>query len=74
MWHWGEILVDIKMHLFCYQKVGTRSRSVSVHSDLSYDESSGTLRADVILEYDHSGSHNDALTGYYQSCPVSCHE
>ena len=32
-------------------------------------------RADVILEYDnHSGSHNDALTGYYQSCPVSCHE
>ena len=36
---------------------------------------SGTLRADVILEYDnHSGSHNDALTGYYRSCPVSCHE
>ena len=32
-------------------------------------------RADVILEYDnHSGSHNDVLTGYYQSCPVSCHE
>ena len=22
---------------FCYQKVATRSRSVSVHSDLSYD-------------------------------------
>ena len=22
---------------FCYQKVGTRSRSVSVYSDLSYD-------------------------------------
>ena len=33
----GEILVDIKMHLFCYEKVATRSRSVSVHSDLSYD-------------------------------------
>ena len=33
----GEILVNIKMHLFCYQKVGTRSRSVSVHSDFSYD-------------------------------------
>ena len=25
------------MHPFCYQKVATRSRSVSVHSDLSYD-------------------------------------
>ena len=24
---------------FCYQKVATRSRSVSVHSDLSYDAS-----------------------------------
>ena len=35
----GGILVDIKMHLFGYQKVGTRSRSVSVHSDLSYDAS-----------------------------------
>ena len=35
----GEILVDIKMHPFCYQKVATRSRSVSVHSDLSYDAS-----------------------------------
>ena len=23
MWHWGEILVDIKMHPFCYQKVAT---------------------------------------------------
>ena len=23
--------------IFCYQKVATRSRSVSVHSDLSYD-------------------------------------
>ena len=33
----GEILVDIKMHLFCYQMVATRSRSVSVHSDCSYD-------------------------------------
>ena len=39
MWHWGEILVDIKMHPFCYQKVATRSRSVSVHLDLSYDAS-----------------------------------
>ena len=27
------------MHLFGYQKVATRSRSVSVHSDLSYDAS-----------------------------------
>ena len=35
----GEILVDIKMHPFCYQKVATRSRSVSVHLDLSYDAS-----------------------------------
>ena len=25
------------MHLFCYQKVATRSRSVSVHLDFSYD-------------------------------------
>ena len=33
----GGILVDIKMHLFGYQKVGTRSRSMSVHLDLSYD-------------------------------------
>ena len=39
MWHWGEILVDIKMHPFCYQKVATRSRSVSVHLDLTYDAS-----------------------------------
>ena len=35
----GGNLVDIKMHLFGYQKVGTRSRSVSVHTDLSYDAS-----------------------------------
>ena len=35
----GGILVDIKMHPFCYQKVATRSRSVSVNSDLSYDAS-----------------------------------
>ena len=35
----GEILVYIKMHLCCYQKVATRSRSVSVQSDLSYDAS-----------------------------------
>ena len=35
--HWGELLVDIKMHLSCYQKDRTRSRSVSVHSDLTYD-------------------------------------
>ena len=35
--HWGEFLVDIKMHLYCYQKDRTRSRSASVHSDLSYD-------------------------------------
>ena len=27
------------MHPFCYQKVATRYRSVSVHSDLSYDAS-----------------------------------
>ena len=39
MWHLGEILVDIKMHPFCYQKVATRSRSVSVHLDFSYDAS-----------------------------------
>ena len=32
-------MVDIKMHLFCYQKDRTRSRSVSVHSDLTYDAS-----------------------------------
>ena len=37
--HWGEYLVDIKMHPFCYQKDHTRSRSVSVHSDLTYDAS-----------------------------------
>ena len=37
--HWGEYLVDIKMHLFCYQKDRKRSRSVSVHSYLTYDES-----------------------------------
>ena len=36
-WGGGGILVDIKMHLFSYQKVAIRSRSVSVHSDLSYD-------------------------------------
>ena len=35
----GEILVDIKMHPFCYQKVATRSRSVSVHLDFSHDAS-----------------------------------
>ena len=36
-----EILfIDIdKMHPFCYQKDRTRSRSVSVHSDLTYDAS-----------------------------------
>ena len=39
MWHRGELLVDIKMHLSCYQKDRTRSRSVSVHSDLTYDAS-----------------------------------
>ena len=37
--HWGEFLVDIKMHLYYYQKDRTRSRSVSVHSDLTYDAS-----------------------------------
>ena len=37
--HWGEYLVDIKMHLYCYQKDRTRSRSVSVHLDLTYDAS-----------------------------------
>ena len=37
MSYWGGILVDIKMHLFCNQKVATRSRSVAVHSDLGYD-------------------------------------
>ena len=37
--HGRKFLVDIKMHLFCYQKVATRSRSVSVHLDLSYDAS-----------------------------------
>ena len=39
MWHRGELLVHIKMHLYCYQKDRTRSRSVSVHSDLTYDAS-----------------------------------
>ena len=42
--HWGEFLVDIKMHLFYYQKDRTRSRSVSVHSDLSYDASRALRR------------------------------
>ena len=37
--HWGEYLVDIKMNLYCYQKDRTGSRSVSVHSDLTYDAS-----------------------------------
>ena len=37
--HLGEVLVDIKMYLSCYQKDRTRSRSVSVHLDLSYDAS-----------------------------------
>ena len=37
--HWGEYLVNIKMHLSCYQKDRTRPRSVSVHSDLTYDAS-----------------------------------
>ena len=37
--NWGEFLIDIKMHLFSYQKDHTRSRSVSVHSYLSYDAS-----------------------------------
>ena len=37
--HWGECLVDIKMHLFCYQKDCTRSRNGSVHSYLTYDAS-----------------------------------
>ena len=32
-------MVDIKMHLSCYQKDRTKSRSVSVHSDLNYDAS-----------------------------------
>ena len=30
---------------FCYQKVATRSRSVSVHSDLSYDASRAHRRS-----------------------------
>ena len=37
--HWGEFLGDIKMHRLCYQKDRTRSRSVSVHSYLTYDAS-----------------------------------
>ena len=32
IWALGEFLVDIKMHLSCYQKDCTGSRSVSVHS------------------------------------------
>ena len=32
-------MVDIKVHLYCYQNVRTRSRSVSVHSDLTFDAS-----------------------------------
>ena len=37
--HWGEFLFDVRMHLFCYQKDCTSSRSVSVHLYLSYDTS-----------------------------------
>ena len=32
-------MVDIKMHLFCYQKDRTRYRSVSVDSYCTYDAS-----------------------------------
>ena len=37
--HWGEYLIDIKMNLSRYQKDRKRSRSVSVHSYLTYDAS-----------------------------------
>ena len=43
----GEILVHIKMNPFCYQKVATRFRSVSVHLDLSYDASRAHRRGRV---------------------------
>ena len=41
MWHigTGDNFGPHQMHLFCYQKDRIRSRSVSVHSDLSYDAS-----------------------------------
>ena len=32
-------MVEIKMHPFFYQEVATRSRSVSVHLNFSYDAS-----------------------------------
>ena len=32
-------MVDIKTHLYCHQKDRNRSRSVSVHSYLTYDAS-----------------------------------
>ena len=35
----GENFVRHQNATFCYQKVATRSRSVSVHLDLSYDAS-----------------------------------
>ena len=37
--YWGEVLVDIKMHHFLYQKDRSRSRNVSVDSYSTYDAS-----------------------------------
>ena len=42
--HWREFLIDIKMHLFCYQKDCTGSRSVSLHWYLSHDASGAHRR------------------------------
>ena len=41
MWHMGigENFCSAKKHIFLYQKDRTRSRSVPVYSDLSYDTS-----------------------------------
>ena len=39
IWTLGRILFNYKKHLCCYQKDRTSSRSVSMHSYLSYDAS-----------------------------------
>ena len=46
------------MHLFCYQKVATRSRSVSVHSDFSYDASRAHRR----------GCGDNSKNGHFLAC------
>ena len=58
--HWGEFLVHIKMHLFCYQKDRTRSRSVSVHSYLTYDTSRAHRRGRGDKTKKEEGSSNVA--------------